>query len=139
MRVTGYQFIVIAMLFTTTARAQPRAPTFFTNQTAIANGDKVWSAVVSGDNQAKTNIQALVGSQVVFVGEAQRVGSANLVVGSNVVVEVELKPWRDVYRNEPHARVNYSEVSGTLKNVDFDKRVITIKAKPNEWKNTESE
>ena len=107
-------------------------PLHFTNQTAIANGHTVLSAVRSGDAQGRTNIQALLGSQVVFVGSiAPPGGSANLMVWSNIVLEVEIRPARDV---RPHAVVWSAEVLGILKSVDFEKRVIHIRAKPEDWR-----
>ena len=126
------------MFVITTAYAQPTMPIHFTNETAVANGSTVLSAVLSGDPLSKTNVQALVGSPVVFVGFAAQIGTANLLVKSNILVEIELKPWRDVYENEPHARQNYAEVLGILKSVDFEKRVIHIQAKPADWMQTVS-
>jgi hypothetical protein len=105
-------------------------PYFFTNQVAVSNGQAVVSAVCSGGSQ--TNILALIGSPVVFIGgEAPPGGDANLTVWSNVVVEVEIRPARDV---QPHSVYWEAEVLGTLKSVDFQKRVIHIWAKPDDWK-----
>jgi len=139
MRFVRFQLIVIAVFFITTAHAQDGGrPIYFTNQTAVANGNTVLSAVLSGDSQSKTNVQALVGAQVIFVGLAVKEGTGNLLVKSNIFVEVELKPWRDVYENEPFARQNYAEVLGTLASVDFEKRVVHIQAKPKDWLRTVS-
>jgi hypothetical protein len=125
------------MFFASAAQAadfwQPRGST---NETAIANGRTVWLAVLSSDAQSKTNIQKLVGSQVGFAGYALQFGSANLWINSNVVVEVEIRPAQDVYRNVSHARQIFGEVLGILKGVDFEKRVIRIQAKPEDWRIT---
>jgi hypothetical protein len=74
----------------------------------------------------------LIGSQVVFVGSAASPGgNANLMVWTNVVLEVEIRPERDV---RPHSAFWHAEVLGTLKSVDFEKRVIHIQAKPEDWR-----
>jgi len=107
-------------------------PVFFTNTTAIANGSTVLAAVRSGDTQSKASVQALIGSQVVFVGGAAPPGgTANLIVASNVVLEVEIRPVQDV---RPHSATWSAEVLGTLNSVDFEKRVIHIRAKPEDWR-----
>ena len=91
-------------------------------------------AVLSSDAQSKTNIQRLVGSQVGFAGYAPQFGWANLQLNSNIVVEVEIRPPQDVYRNVGHARQMFAEVLGILKSVDFEKQVIRIQAKPEDWR-----
>ena len=133
MRLSILQPIIAAVYFTITAHgADYWTPLFFTNQTAVANGSTVLSAVRSGDTQSKASVQALIGSQVVFVGGAAPPGgNANLMVASNIVLEVEIRPARDV---RPHAVVWSAEVIGTLKSVDFEKRVIHIRAKPEDWR-----
>jgi len=136
MRFANFQPIVAAALLVGTAIAasadESLPPIFFTNQTAIANARVVLSAVRAGDSQSKTNVQALIGSQVVFAGGAAPPGgNANLMVSSNVVLEVQIRPARDV---RPHSVFWVAEVSGTLKGVDFKKRVIHIIAKPEDWR-----
>jgi hypothetical protein len=108
-------------------------PIFFTNATAVANGRTVLAAVLSGDAQSKTNVQALLGAAVVFVGGgSSALGvNANLTLCSNVVVDVEIQPPRDV---RPQAAGWNAEVLGTLKRVDFRKRIIYIRARPERWK-----
>ena len=133
MRASLFQSVLASVLFVVTAHAADTwSPVFFTNKTAIANGSTVLAAVRSGDTQSKASIQALIGSQVIFVGGAAPPGgNANLMVASNVVLEVEIRPARDV---RPHAVVWSAEVLGTLKSVDFEKRVIHIRAKPEDWR-----
>jgi hypothetical protein len=107
-------------------------PIFFTNQTAIANARTVLAAVRSGDLQSRTNVQALIGSQVVFAGGAAPPGgNADLLVSSNLVLKVQISPARDV---RPHSVFWVAEVLGTLKSVDFEKRTIHIVAKPKDWR-----
>jgi len=136
MRFVNYQPIVTAAFLVGIAMAafadDSLPPIFFTNQTAVANARAVLSAVRVGDSQSKTNVQALIGSQVVFAGGAAPPGgSANLMVSSNVVLEVEISPSRGV---RPRAISWDAEVLGTLKSVDFEKRVIKIRAKPEDWR-----
>ena len=124
-------FYLFAAGLTAMADDSPK-PFFFTNQVAFTNGQSVLSAVRSGDAQSKTNVLALIGSPIVFIGSAAPPGgNANLMVWSNVVVEVEIRPARDV---RPHSVFWTAEVSGTLKSIDFEKRVIRIRAKPEDWR-----
>jgi hypothetical protein len=139
MRSARFQLIITAMFFAIAAQAADFwLPRGFTNETPIVNGRTVWLAVLSGDAQSQTNIQKLVGSQVGFAGYAYALqfGNANLWVNSNIVVEVEIRPPQDVNRNVYHARQISAEVLGILKSVDFEKRVIHIQAKPEDWKIT---
>ena len=133
MRASLFHSVLAAVVFVIIARAADSwSPAFFTNKTAIANGSIVLAAVRSGDTQSKASVQALIGSQVVFVGGAAPPGgNANLMVASNVVLEVEIRPARDV---RPHSVAWSAEVLGTLKSVDFEKRVIHIRAKPEDWR-----
>jgi len=54
----------------------------------------------------------------------------------NIVVEVEIRPPQDMYRNKQHARQMFGEVLGILTSVDFEKRVIHVQAKPEDWRIT---
>jgi len=115
-------------------RADIWAPFFSTNRTAITNGWKVLDAVLSGDSMSKNNIRAMYGSQVVFAGDGPRPeGRADLVLLSNVVLEVEISPGQ---LGKQNCFSWSAEVLGTLKSVDFDKRVIRIVAKPEDWRLT---
>lgn len=133
MRASLFQPVVVSVLFVITAHAADSwSPVFFTNKTAIANGSTILAAVRSGDTQSKVSVQALIGSQIVFVGGAAPPGgNANLMVASNVVLEIEIRPARDV---RPHSVAWSAEVLGTLQSVDFEKRVIHIRAKPEDWR-----
>ena len=132
MHLLKFQSVIAAMFFAITAHAADYLkPLFFTNETAIGNGSAVLSAVLSGDTQGKASIRSLLGSQVVFVGSAASGGNANLMVASNVVLDVEIRPSRDV---RPQAVTWSAEVLGTLKSADFKKRVIHIRAKPEDWR-----
>jgi hypothetical protein len=102
---------------------------------AIANGRMVWLAVISSDNPSKTNIQKLVGLQVAFSGGAAY-GGTKLFVNSNIVIEVEMRPSQDVWRNVGQAVSFGVDVLGILESVDFEKRVIHIQAKPEDWRIT---
>jgi len=131
-RTDPFWFIFAVTLLCFSAAAQDfLSPIYFTNHSAISNGRSVLTAMISEDAQRKTNVQALIGSQVVFVGgTAPPGGSANLMVWTNVLLEVQIRPARDV---RPHSVVWTSEVLGTLESVDFQKRVIHIQAKPEDW------
>ena len=95
--------------------------------------------MVDGKAQDETNVQALVGSLVAFAGNGGQDTGANLTVTTNttdvpiqrdVLVDVEIKPSADV---RPHANGWRAVVMGTLKSVDFKKRIIYIQAKPKDW------
>lgn len=120
-------------------------PILFTNKTAIADGKAILSAMLSPEIQSKTNIQALIGSQVVFFSHAGPAGTnCVLAVQTNVFLVVEFKPpyqWpANVIGHPPAAHVypsylfHSSEVLGTLKSVDLEKRIITIVAKQEDWR-----
>ena len=134
MRLSIFLHIIAVMFFTTAAQAVDYwRPIFFTNQIAIANGSNILSAIYSGNARTKERVRALIGSQVVFYGgTAPRGANANLIVGTNIIVEIEIRPFRDV--RPPHSVAWGADVTGTLKSVDFVKRVIHIRAKPEDWK-----
>jgi len=56
---------------------------------------------------------------------------ASLMVSDNVILDVEIQPQKEVW---PHAGGWSAEVFGILKSVDFEKRVIYIRAKPEDWR-----
>jgi hypothetical protein len=94
--------------------------------------------MVDGKAQDRTNAQALVGSLVAFAGNGHVDMGANLTVTGyttdvpireDVLVDVELNPPRKL----PPANGWRAVVMGTLKSVDFKKRVIYIQAKPENW------
>ena len=140
MRFLTFQTIGAAVaLFVTTAHGQDGWKTIcFTNATVITNSRVVFSALNSGDTRSKATVQALIGSQVAFSGYGPRDANYidNLIISSNIVLDVELQSPRDM-----RLKVNgwTAEVSGTLKTVDFEKRIIYIKAKPENWKEISGE
>ena len=111
-------------------------PTRFVSFDAVTNGNTVLAAVRSADAQSKMSVRALIGSQVVFYGyppdgRVYEGTIADLMISSNVVLEVEIRPFRDV---SPHAIAWDAKVLGTLKSIDFEKRVIRIRARPEDWR-----
>jgi hypothetical protein len=107
----------------------------FTNETVVANSRTVLLAVYSGGSHNRANVQALIGSQVAYCGyaalPAQAGGHpASLMLSSNVVLNVDIQPPKDV---RPLAATWCAEVMGTLERVDFQKRIIYIQAKPEDW------
>jgi hypothetical protein len=133
MRLLILQSVIAAVFFAITAHAVDYwRPIYFTDKTVIANGSNVLSAVYSSDKQSRARVQALIGSQVAFYGGTAPPGAnANLIVGTNIVLDVEIRPFRDV---RPHSVCWGADVMGTLKSVDFEKRVIHIRAKPEDWR-----
>ena len=130
MRITPLH-LFIALVFLALSAAHAELPPFrySTNTAAIANGHVIILALRSGDSR---KVQELAGSEVVFSGVAPFIGGGtNITVESNIVLNVELRPWHSV--RTPGA-VSEVEVSGTLKRVDFDKRVIYIRAQPDDYK-----
>jgi hypothetical protein len=106
------------------------SPVCFTNElAAFANGQAVLAALKSGGVQGKKVIQALIGSRVLLDG-SERGNSLDL--GDSLFLEVEgSSPPRE---GRPHARNWADEIVGVLKSVDFEKHVIHIRARPEEWK-----
>jgi hypothetical protein len=121
-------------------------PVLFTNKVAIAKGRDVFEATLRADTQSKSNNQALIGSEVVFVGH-KRAADTNcfaLNLQSNVVLVVEFNP---PYRLPPlpghedrgvkgAPRWQWdrwywttAEVMGTIKIVDLEKQFVVITAK----------
>jgi hypothetical protein len=129
----------------TLAASRWEQPILFTNKLAIANGQKVLAAILAADSQSKSNIQALIGSQVVFFAHAGP-GGTNCVLSiqSNVTLVVEFSPpyqWPQNVAGYPPVPHEYpssiyysSEVLGTLKSVDLERRVVAIAAKQEDWK-----
>jgi hypothetical protein len=107
------------------------APICFTNElAAFTNGQAVVAALKRGDEPGRKQLRALIGSRVLFDGSAGS-GNADLKIGKDILLEVEVSPPREV---RPHARNWLAEVVGVLTGVDVEKRVIHIKARPEEWK-----
>ena len=122
-----------------------KEPILFTNQTAaIANGHTVLSAMLADGAHTKTNIQALIGSQVVFYTHRGPKGTnCVLTLKSNTVLVVKFNPpykYPDMNifwghgNTYPSDEFYSTEILGTLRSVDVEKRVINIVAKQEDWK-----
>jgi hypothetical protein len=154
MRVVKHQLTPGAVLFCacTLAAYAWEEPILFTNKMAITKGREVFEATLRADSQSKSNTQALIGSEVVFVGHKRSPDTNRFVLNlqSNVLLVVEFNP---PYRL-PSQLLNYAiiqrdtrgvtgalrwewdwwywttaEVLGTLKFVDLEKQVVVITAK----------
>jgi hypothetical protein len=134
--------VVLGALLQGCSTPQRTAEPFSTNKVAVANGQKTFQALLVADGQSKTNIQALIGSQVVFYPTRGPKGTNDcvLTLPERVFLLVEFSPpyqW-DKRLWEPGSKypsdMFYSTaILGTLKSVDFEKRVITIVAKQQDW------
>ncbi|MGD0410894.1 MAG: hypothetical protein ABSC18_04265 [Verrucomicrobiota bacterium] len=108
-----------------------KGPICFTNElAAFTNGQTLYTALKSRDPESKKQIQALIDSRVLFDGWAG-LGNADLHLGDDISLEVEVSPPREV---RPHARNWEAETVGVLKSVDIEKRVIRIEIRPEDWK-----
>ncbi|HEY3931336.1 MAG TPA: hypothetical protein VGM58_03095 [Verrucomicrobiae bacterium] len=119
-------------------------PRYFWKGNAAINGQTVLLGIRSGDEQSRTNVQRLIGSTVVFVGdsdESRKGVFSDLQThrvddlqphDKDIKIEVDIIPFRDVHPGMCGSWV--AEVRGTLESVDFEKRIIRITAKPEDWK-----
>jgi len=114
--------------------ADLRVPAYFTNElVAFTNGSAVVAAMRAVDEQSKAHVQSLIGARVLFQGISYVLPNgtnADLNLGSGILLNVELNPERDV---RPGGRMWRAEVVGTLEGVDFQKRIIRIKTRPECW------
>lgn len=136
MNITNFQTIIVTVLFYVTAQAAHASDSWrthsFTNETIIANSHVVISTLISGDAESKARVEALIGSEIAFNGEAKYAGGGtNLILESNVVLNVEMQPAANVRTSGAFSTV---EILGTLKKVDFEKKIIYIIAKPKDYK-----
>jgi hypothetical protein len=104
MRIAIFHPIIGAAFFCIAAQAAHAADWkthIFTNETVVANSSTVISALLSGGARNEARVKALVGSQVAFYGVAAPTADhvASLMVSSNIVLDVEFQPSRDV---RPH-------------------------------------
>jgi len=118
------------------SRAEDRhAPVCFTNElVAFTNGSTVLAALKAADEPGKVRVGSLIGSRVLFQGNnwtAPRGTNADLNLGGGVLLCVELDPQHDV---RPHGGLWRAEVVGVLSSVDWEKHVVYIKSRPEEWK-----
>jgi hypothetical protein len=140
MRFTAFHSLVAVAaltLATVTAGAADSWKThYFTNEIATANSRAVLFAL-SGDANSKTDVKALIGSEVTFCGDAlYQGGGTNITLESNIILNVELQPPHLKYHFiGVHGAVDSGvEVLGTLKSIDFEKRVIYIRASPKDYR-----
>lgn len=136
MRIRTFHILVGVMFLTFVPPAANAADIWvtshFTNATVIANSRQIFRAIQAGGAKGKADVQALIGSPVAFIGEARYIGGGtNIMVRSNIVLNVELQPSRFV---GVHGAFSEVEVMGKLKRVDFEKRVIYILAKPEDYR-----
>jgi hypothetical protein len=113
----------------------PRAPICFTNElVAFTNGLAVTTAFKTAEAISQAHVDSLIGSRVLFDGnswDAPRGTNADLNLGGGLLLCVELEPQHDV---RPHGGLWRAEVVGVLRSIDFEKRVIHVKARPEDWK-----
>jgi hypothetical protein len=112
-----------------------------TNRTAIPNGQKVFTALCQADAASKSNVMALVGSEVAFRAWPVSGGTNDCVLNlrSNIVLKVVFDP---PYRFTPPPKNlasdlqdcpctfwSFFDVSGRLESIDWDKRTVSIVSK----------
>jgi hypothetical protein len=120
---------------------------FTTNEIAFTNGRTVLIGLSVGDGQSKSNIQKLIASSVAFSGWGVGHNPTNVTlnVGSNIVVKVELPAPKESPRQviigghrvtlppldqfDPGCNAWMAGAEGTLQNIDFENRVIYIRAR----------
>jgi hypothetical protein len=139
-------FTVIFLAFATQVTVADITYTpYYTNATVVANSRQIIEAIASGDTNRIAGAKALIGSQVAYYGVADFVGGGTNIniyqfisKDSNHVDDhlhmrlyVELKPWHDF---RTHGAFSFVEVLGTLESVDFEKRIIYIQAKPENYR-----
>lgn len=110
-------------------------PYFFWQGPAAANGQAVLRKIRSGDAQSLTSARALIGSPVVFIAEGAELRHgifSDLQTRDGIRIEVDIVPFRDVHPTNCGSWT--AEVKGTLESVDFEKRLIRISTKPENWK-----
>jgi hypothetical protein len=126
--------LILALAFAISVRvasAQVWFPyAFSTNAIGITNGRTVVTALLVGGAESKSNVHTLIGSSVVFAGwQSAGWNPTNVILEmqSNLVVRVEVPP-PDEFR--PGSNGWLAMVDGTLKSVDFQKRVIYVRSRP---------
>jgi hypothetical protein len=115
----------------------------FANETeAIQNGRTVLSWV-TGTSKSADSAMWMIGHQAAFSGITATGADADLILdngfsganGPKVVLHIKMEPNRDV---RPHATMWTAEVLGTVTAIDFDKHVISLTARPDDWRPTET-
>jgi len=104
---------------------------FPTQRAAITNGVAVLDLIQKHTPEAERSLQQYIGRMVAFHGGAAPTGgNADLVVGTNVLLKVEIVPYKDV---RPLATYWDAFVLGKIKGFDYTNRVIRIEARPEDW------
>jgi hypothetical protein len=98
------------------------------------NGQMVLAAVRSNDAAGKAKVRTLIGPPIVFDGEGLVLGNPDLETRDGIKIIVELVPFEKVYPG-PCGEWG-AEVKGKLEGMDFEKRIIRVKANPKNWKST---
>jgi len=116
-------------------------PTFFWKGAAASNGLAVLLAIRSPSPESRAKVRALIGSTVVFVGDAYEPRKGILSdlethretdsQPHDITIEVDIVPFQDVHPTR--CGTWDAEVRGTLESVNFEKRIIRITAKPKDW------
>lgn len=95
---------------------------------ALQNGSNIVKCIESGDS---AKARHLIGKPVaLYGGTAPPGGTADLVLDGGILLKIELDPPKDV---RPHAAIWAAWVLGNVTGVDVKKKVIRIKAKPDDW------
>ncbi len=110
-------------------------PYYFWKGEGPRNGQTVLAAIRSNDSSGKSNVRMLIGSPVVFDADGLVWGSADLKTHDGIKIIVEIVPPEKVYPTGWCAQWG-AEVKGKLESVDFEKRIIRVKARPENWKTT---
>jgi hypothetical protein len=133
---TRSAWLKFARSYETTHSGPP--PRYFWRGAGLANGQIVLDGIHSGDAESRAKVRALIGSSVVFVGEGTRGLRrdlwSDLVTSDGTEIMVDIVPFQDVHPG-PCGEWGV-EVKGKLESVDFEKRMIRIEAKPENWKDT---
>jgi hypothetical protein len=110
-------------------------PYYFWRGPGLVNGQIVLDGIRSSDAESRTKVGALIGSPVVFIGEGNHLRKdiwSDIVTDDHIEILVDIVPFQAV-RPGPCAQWGV-EVKGKLESVDFEKRVIRVEAKPEDWK-----
>lgn len=136
MKITSFIFIVLicCSCSSETAWRKARVQYFLTK-----NEREDWTAILTGIRtggaQEQDKVRSLIGSTVILDGccYPRRDGvDSDLVTDDGIVIDVDIVPNRNVRPPGPHGSW-CAEVRGTFQSVDFEKRVIHIEAKPQDY------
>ncbi len=108
---------------------------FSTEAVAIENGSNVLHLIQQQSPQAELALQSFVGKRVVLSGGGGAGGPpagdpADLVMG-RVLLKVNLTPYKDPH---PQAVSWGASVLGVLKKFDYERKILWIDARPDDWK-----